>query len=176
MIVPEDEHMEKVVVRGVALDRSEAKVTVTNCPDVPGTVAQLFGVLGRAGVVVDMIIQNASRSARTDVTFTVPRADLAKSVEHLSRIDFIADDAEVGVLSDPEISKISIVGVGMRSHTGVAALAFEALATEGVNVQMVSTSEIKVSVVVAAKYGELALRALHDAFGLGEGPQGADVD
>lgn len=173
MIVPEDENMEKVVVRGVALDRSEAKVTVTNCPDIPGTVAKLFGVLGRAGVVVDMIIQNASRSARTDVTFTVPRADLKKSVEQLSLIDFIADDSEVGFFSDPEISKISIVGVGMRSHTGVAARAFEALAEEGINVQMVSTSEIKVSVVVAAKYGELALRALHDAFGLADAPQSA---
>ncbi|MGB1700176.1 MAG: aspartate kinase, partial [Nannocystaceae bacterium] len=173
MIVPEDESMEKVVVRGVALDRSEAKVTVTNCPDIPGTVAKLFGVLGSAGVVVDMIIQNASRSQRTDVTFTVPRADLRQSVEHLSSIDFISDDAEVEILEDPEISKISIVGVGMRSHTGVAARAFEALAEEGINVQMVSTSEIKVSVVVASKYGELALRSLHNAFGLANGPDAA---
>lgn len=166
MIVPEDQSMEAVVVRGVALDRSEAKVTVTNCPDIPGTVAQLFGTLGSAGVVVDMIIQNASRAEQTDVTFTVPRADLDRSVSELSSIPFIADAGDISILADAEICKISIVGVGMRSHTGVAARAFEALAREGINVQMVSTSEIKVSVVVAAKYGELALRALHDAFDL----------
>ena len=134
--------------------------------DSPGTVAQLFGTLGSAGVVVDMIIQNASRAEQTDVTFTVPRADLDRSVSELSSIPFIADAGDISILADAEICKISIVGVGMRSHTGVAARAFEALAREGINVQMVSTSEIKVSVVVAAKYGELALRALHDAFDL----------
>lgn len=167
-IVPEEEDMESVLVRGVALERNEAKVTLTNCPDVPGTVAQIFGTLASEGVVVDMIIQNASRAGRTDVTFTVPKVDLARSEALLGALDFVAGDEDVGVLQDPAICKISIVGVGMRSHAGVAAKAFAALAGERINVQMVSTSEIKVSVVVAERYGELALRCLHDAFDLGE--------
>jgi len=153
----------------VALDRNEAKVTLTSCPDVPGTVAKVFGTLAAEGVVVDMIIQNASREGRTDVTFTVPKVDLQRSRAMLEALPFVRDDEAVAVLCDPAICKISIVGVGMRSHAGVAARAFSALADEAINVQMVSTSEIKVSVVVAERYGELALRCLHDAFALGTG-------
>ncbi len=165
-IVPEDKSMESVVVAGVALDRNEAKVTLTDVPDIPGSVARIFGALGDAGVIVDMIIQNASHDGRTDVTFTVPRADLDRSRELISKLSFGGEP--VGAITDPEICKISIVGVGMRTHTGIAARAFRLLADEKINIQMVSTSEIKISVVVHERYGELALRVLHDGFGLGD--------
>ena len=166
-IVPETPDMEAVLVAGVALDRDEAKVTLTNCPDVPGTIATVFSALGARGIVVDMIIQNASRDGRTDVTFTVPEAELQRTTETLGELALICEPG-VALLTDAGIAKISIVGVGMRTHAGVAAKAFTILAAEGVNIQMVSTSEIKVSVVVDEKYGELALRALHDGFGLGD--------
>lgn len=166
-IVPETPNMEAVLVAGVALDRDEAKVTLTNCPDVPGTIATLFTVLGERGIIVDMIIQNASRDGKTDVTFTVPQAELQRTTEAIGELPLICEPG-VTLVTDAQIAKISIVGVGMRTHAGVAAKAFTVLAREGVNIQMVSTSEIKVSVVVEEKYGELALRALHDGFGLGE--------
>ena len=164
-IVPEESSMEAVVVAGVALERNEAKVTLTCVPDVPGTIARIFGALAGAGIIVDMIIQNASRDGTTDVTFTVPKSDLQRSRELLSKVDL--GDGAVSLVTDPDICKISIVGVGMRTHAGVAARAFEVLAREGINIQMVSTSEIKVSVVVHERYGELALRALHEGFDLG---------
>lgn len=163
-IVAEQKSLESAVVTGVALDRNEAKVTLTNVPDVPGTIASIFGELAKADVVVDMIIQNASRGGSTDVTFTVPENDLKKAVVVLKGL------GSLEVLSDAEICKISIVGVGMRTHAGVAARAFEVLGRENINIQMVSTSEIKVSVVVHERYGELALRALHAGFGLHESP------
>ena len=169
LIVPETPDMEAVLVAGVALDRDEAKITITNCPDVPGTIASVFTALGSEGVVVDMIIQNASRDGRTDVTFTVPQGDLQRSTELLGELALVCEPG-VELLTDAGIAKISIVGVGMRNHAGVAAQAFEILARETVNIQMVSTSEIKVSIVVAEKYGELALRALHDGFELGRAP------
>ncbi len=160
-IVPETPDMEAVIVAGVALDRDEAKITLTCCPDVPGTIAAVFTALGGRGIVVDMIIQNASREGRTDVTFTVPKAELARAEAALAELPLTREPG-VELLTDAKIAKISIVGVGMRTHAGVAARAFSILADEGVNIQMVSTSEIKVSVVVDEKYGELALRALHD--------------
>lgn len=168
-IVPETPDMEAVLVAGVALDRDEAKVTLTNCPDVPGTIAAVFSALGERGIVVDMIIQNASREGRTDVTFTVPEAELQRTLETLGGLTLLTLPG-VELLTDAQVAKISIVGVGMRTHAGVAAKAFTILAGEGINIQMVSTSEIKVSVVVAEKYGELALRALHAGFGLDQGP------
>jgi aspartate kinase len=164
-IVAEDQDMESVVVRGVALDRNEAKVTLTNCPDVPGTVATVFETLGAADIIVDMIIQNASREGHTDVTFTVPKDQLERTRELLNGIELL-EAPGVEIVTDPAICKISIVGVGMRTHAGVAARAFAALAKERINIQMVSTSEIKVSVVVEERYGELALRALHAGFNL----------
>jgi aspartate kinase len=167
-IVPETPDMEAVLVAGVALDRDEAKITITNCPDVPGTIAAVFTALGHKGILVDMIIQNASREGKTDVTFTVPEAELQQATEILGELELVCHPG-VELLTDAHIAKISIVGVGMRTHAGVAAKAFSVLAKEGINIQMVSTSEIKVSVVVDEKYGELALRALHDGFGLGEG-------
>jgi aspartate kinase len=170
-IVSEYRSMEAPVVVGLALDRNEAKVTLTNVPDVPGVAAMVFNRMAEAGVVVDMIIQNASRDGTTDLTFTVPENDLERSVKELGSLDFPRRE-ELTIVSDPEICKISIVGVGMRSHSGVAAKAFQILATEGINIHMVSTSEIKVSVVVQERYGELALRALHAGFGLDEGPSG----
>lgn len=170
-IVSEYRSMEAPVVVGLALDRNEAKVTLTNVPDVPGVAAMVFNRMAEAGVVVDMIIQNASRDGTTDLTFTVPENDLERSVKELGSLDFPRRE-ELTIVSDPEICKISIVGVGMRSHSGVAAKAFQILAAEGINIHMVSTSEIKVSVVVQERYGELALRALHAGFGLDEGPSG----
>jgi aspartate kinase len=161
-IMSEQRNLESAIVTGVALDRNEAKVTLTSVPDVPGTVAAIFGRLARANIVVDMIIQNASRNGTTDVTFTVPENDLKLAVAELRSVDIASGE----ILSDPEICKISIVGVGMRTHAGVAARAFDILGRENINIQMVSTSEIKVSVVVHEKYGELALRALHAGFGL----------
>jgi aspartate kinase len=168
-IVSEQKSLESAVVTGVALDRNEAKVTLTNVPDVPGTIASIFGALAGADIVVDMIIQNASRGGSTDVTFTVPENDLKKAVAGLRSLE-LPGAGPMEILSDPDICKISIVGVGMRTHAGVASKAFEILARENINIQMVSTSEIKVSVVVHERYGELALRALHAGFGLHEGP------
>jgi aspartate kinase len=165
-IVPEEPHMESIVVSGVALDRDAAKVTLVGVPDVPGIVARIFGALAEVEVVVDMIIQNAGSGGRADVTFTVPQSDLDRAVEALRGLPL--GEVIPQIATDRSIAKISIVGLGMRTHAGVAAKAFQLLAIEGINVQMVSTSEIKLSVVVDERYGELALRALHDGFGLGE--------
>ncbi|MCX4242336.1 aspartate kinase [Paraliomyxa miuraensis] len=166
-IVPEEPGMEDVVVSAVALDRNEAKITLTRVPDVPGTVAALFERLGSAGIVVDMIIQNAAHDGFTDVTFTVPEGELSRARALLQGLELPAGVRPAAILADPGICKVSVVGVGMRSHAGVAAKTFGLLAAEGINVQMVSTSEIKISVVVDERYGELALRCLHDGFGLG---------
>jgi aspartate kinase len=161
-VVEEDSRMEEVSVRGVAYDRDEAKLTVLGVPDRPGVAARLFGPIARANIVVDMIIQNASAAGTTDLTFTVPRADYEKAralVEATAR-----EIGAQGVAGELGVAKVSIVGVGMRTHAGIAARMFEVLAAEGINVQMISTSEIKISVVIDAKYTELAVRALHDAF------------
>ncbi len=163
-VVEEDERMEQVVVSGVAFDRNEAKVSVRGVPDRPGVAAKIFGALSEKSIVVDMIVQDVGEGDRASMTFTVPKADLKRAllvIEPLAR--------ELGALevsSDTGIAKVSIVGVGMRSHAGVAATMFDVLAREGINVLMISTSEIKVSCVIEEKYTELAVRALHDAFGL----------
>lgn len=172
-IVPEEKSMEAVVVSAVALDHNEAKVTVLGAPDVPGTVAQIFGALADAGIVVDMIIQNVSHAGRTDVTFTVPEADLPQAQARLGELRI--GDGPLQVVCDREICKVSIIGLGMRTHAGVAARMFELLAAEGINIEMVSTSTIKVSVVVHERYGELALRCLHAGFGLAEDSADAKV-
>lgn len=165
MIVPEEPAMESIVVSGVALERNEAKLTLVGVPDVPGVVATIFAAMATQGIVVDMIIQNAGADGRADVTFTVPQDELDRACEALGTVQFGATPPVIH--SDRAICKISIVGLGMRTHAGVAAKAFGLLAAEGINVQMVSTSEIKISVVVHERYGELALRVLHDGFGLG---------
>jgi aspartate kinase len=161
-VVREESGMEDVSVAGVACDRDQAKLTVVGVPDRPGVAAQVFGPVAAAGIVVDMIIQNASADGTTDLTFTVPQADYAKAHRILDGVRGTIGGREIR--GDLDLVKVSIVGLGMRTHAGIAARMFEVLAAEGVNVLMISTSEIKISVVVAAKYAELAVRALHDAF------------
>jgi aspartate kinase len=168
LVTKEDREMEQVVVSGVAYDRNQAKITLLGVPDRPGIAARLFGGIARENVVVDMIIQNISQEGLTDISFTVPRVDAKKAMDVVSALarEIGANDVQ---LTD-DIAKVSIVGVGMRSHSGVAATMFETLAREGINIMMISTSEIKISCVMDAKYTELAVRALHDAFGLGNRP------
>jgi aspartate kinase len=164
LVCQEDKSMEDVLVSGIAYDRNEAKIIVRGVPDQPGIAAKIFGPLDERNIVVDLIVQNASLQGRTDLAFTVGKADFAKATETVQEVAR-AIGAE-GVDTDSEIAKVSIVGVGMRNHSGVAAKMFTVLAKEGVNLQMISTSEIKVSCVVHQKYTELAVRALHSAFGL----------
>jgi aspartate kinase len=161
-LVEEDESMDDVLVSGVSYDRNEAKITLQRVPDRPGLAAQIFGPIAAANIVVDMIIQNASEDGTTDLTFTVAKADHKKALAIVEKM-LPALNAK-GVLVDMDIAKISVVGVGMRTHAGVAARMFEVLAAEGINIQMISTSEIKISVVIEAKYTELAVRVLHDSF------------
>ena len=160
--------MEQVVVSGVTYDRNQAKITLLGVPDRPGIAARLFGGIAKEDIVVDMIIKNLSREGLTDISFTVPRADAKKAMDLVSTLvrEIGANDVQL----TEDIAKVSIVGVGMRSHSGVAATMFETLAREGINIMMISTSEIKISCVVDAKYTELAVRALHDAFELGNRP------
>jgi len=164
MVVDEDEIVEQAIVSGIAYSRDEAKITVRRVPDRPGIAAAIFGPLSDGGVNVDMIVQNVSADGTTDMTFTVGRADLprAKAVlnEQIAAIGF----AEI--LADSDVAKISVVGTGMRSHAGVASTMFKSPADRGINTQVISTSEIKVSVLIAADYTELAVRALHTAYGL----------
>ncbi|HXG52621.1 MAG TPA: aspartate kinase [candidate division Zixibacteria bacterium] len=166
-LVEEDPSMDDVLVSGVACDKNEAKITLLGVPDRPGLAAQVFGPIAAAHIVVDMIIQNASEDGTTDLTFTVPKADYKKA---MAIVEKTAPEVRArGVRLDTDIAKVSVVGVGMRTHAGVAARMFEVLAREGINIEMISTSEIKISVVVASKYAELAVRVLHDAFvGSGE--------
>ncbi|MBN2282436.1 MAG: aspartate kinase [Deltaproteobacteria bacterium] len=167
LVTMEDSDMEDLVVSGVTYDKNQAKVTVIHVPDKPGVAARLFTPLSDRDIVVDMIIQNASIEGYTDMTFTVSRKDV-RDVKKL--LDSVASD--VGAQSveyDENISKISIVGVGMKSHAGVASHMFDALAGENINILMISTSEIKISCVIEEKYTELAVRVLHDAFGLDQG-------
>ena len=164
LVVDEDEIVEQATVAGIAYSRDEAKVTVRRVPDRPGIAAAVFGPLAEANVNVDMIVQNVAADGTTDMTFTVSRADLPRAEKTLGE-----HQAEIGfteLIHDPEVAKISVVGVGMRSHTGVANTMFRTLAAKGINIQVISTSEIKVSVLVAAEYTELAVRALHAAYGL----------
>jgi len=166
LVVQEDAEMEKVAVSGIAYNKNEAKITVLRVADRPGIAAKLFGRVAEANIVVDMIVQNISQEGTTDISFTVPRSDYPKVMQIVSGVA-----QEIGaqqVAGDEKIAKISIVGVGMRTHSGVAARMFEALAREKINIMMISTSEIKVSCVIDSKYTELAVRVLHDAFGLAD--------
>ena len=146
----------------------QAKVTIRGVPDRPGIAAQVFGAVSDHGIVVDMIVQNVSRDGNSDISFTVPRTDRGKVVATLAEV--ARRIGAEGVIHDDRIAKVSIVGVGMRSHSGVAARMFQALSAEGINIQMISTSEIAVSCVIEDKYAELAVRSLHDAFELGNEP------
>ena len=168
MVTVEDEEMEIVPVSGVALSRNDARVTITRVPDRPGIAVRLFRPVADANIVVDMIIQNTSIEGYTDLTFTVPEGDLKKTMELIRPVA-----TEVGaqqVVGNKNIAKVSIVGVGMKNNAGVAARMFEALSGENINILMISTSEIKISCVIEDKYGELAVRVLHDAFDLGQPP------
>ncbi len=158
----EDPSMEDVLVSGVTLDQNQAKITIAGVEDRPGLAAKIFGPIADTGIVVDMIIQNASADGRTDLTFTVHRDDLRRALEIVKRIS--AEIGAAGFRYDEPVAKVSVVGLGMRTHAGVAATMFRVLAEERINIEMIATSEIKVSVVVNAKYGELAMRSLHDKF------------
>lgn len=164
MVTKEDKDMEAVLVSGIAYDKNETKIAVMHVPDKPGIAAKLLTPLSDANISVDMIVQNVSEDGFTDFTFTVTKADFKRALAITKEVSVEVNAKEV--LTDENISKISIVGVGMRSHAGVATKMFQALAQEGINIQMISTSEIKVSVIVDAKYTELAVRVLHDAFGM----------
>jgi len=166
LVTNEDADMKRVAVSGVTGDRDQAKITIIGVPDRPGIAARTFGPVAQANIVVDMIIQNVSQASLTDISFTVPRADLGKAVSLVQRVAKEIDAKSVAVTE--AIAKVSLVGVGMRSHSGVAARMFEVLSREGVNIMMISTSEIKISCVIDEKYLELAMRALHAAFGLDE--------
>jgi len=164
MVTKEDKDMEAVLVSGIAYDKNEAKIAVMGVPDKPGIAAKILSSLSDANISVDMIVQNVSGGDLTDFTFTVTKADFKKALAITKEV--ATEIKATGVAADENISKVSIVGVGMRSHAGVATKMFQTLAKEGINIQMISTSEIKVSVVIDAKYTELAVRVLHDAFGL----------
>jgi aspartate kinase len=164
IVTREDPNMEAVVVTGIAHARDQAKVTIRGVPDRPGIAAQVFGTVGDHGIVVDMIVQNVSRDGLSDISFTVPRVDRPTVVATLEEV--AQRIGAESVTYDDRIAKVSIVGVGMRSHSGVAARMFRALSREGINIHMISTSEIAVSCVIEDKYVELAVRALHDAFDL----------
>ncbi len=169
LIVGDDEiegiDMERQLITGIAYDKNEAKITVTRVPDKPGAVANIFGPLADASINVDMIIQNVGREkGETDVTFTVPIADVQKSIDILEK-----QREPIGfnrIVHEPNVAKVSVVGVGMKSHAGVASMMFKALADRGINIQAISTSEIKISVLIEEDYTELAVRVLHTAYGL----------
>ena len=165
LVVDEEEIVEQEIVSGIAHSGNEAKITLVRVPDNPGIAAAIFGPLSEASIIVDMIVQNVSEDGNaTDLTFTVPKDDLARTMEVLEAAqDRLGFERVVG---DPDVVKISVVGVGMRSHAGVAMRMFQALADKGINIQVISTSEIKISVLVSDAYTELALRSLHTAYGL----------
>ena len=167
LVVDEDEIVEQPIVSGIAYSRDDAKVTLRRVPDRPGIAAGVFGALAQANVNVDMIVQNLGADGTTDMTFTVGKADLARTEAELGKAK--ATLGFESILADPDVAKISVVGVGMRSHAGVANTMFRTLAEKGINIQVISTSEIKVSVLIGAEYTELAVRALHSAYGL-DGP------
>jgi len=165
IVCKEEREMERVVVSGVTYNKNEAKIEIMRVPDIPGVAAKLFKPIADANIVVDMIIQTTStEKGCADLAFTVPKTDFSKAL-HIVK-EGVREIGGKEVLSDENIAKVSIIGVGMRSHSNVAALMFSALAREGINIQMISTSEIKISCVIDSKYTELAVRALHDAFEL----------
>jgi aspartate kinase len=166
MVIEEDRAMERVVVSGITYRTDEGKITLKKVPDTPGVAARIFGPLAEENIIVDMIVQNVSEDGYTDLTFTVPKGDMANALQIVKRV--ARGLRAKGVTSDEDIAKVSIVGVGMRSHSGVAAKMFQSLAKEKINIELISTSEIKISCIIEAKYKELAIRVLHKAFALGE--------
>src|SRR5438128_4729564 len=167
LVTKEEHDMEQAVVTGVTHDRSQAKISILRVPDRPGIAARVFGAISAKNIVVDMIVQNISQDGYTDMSFTLPRGDHARAVAELSEV--VREIGARGIVHDERVAKVSIVGVGMRSHSGVASTMFATLAREGINIQMISTSEIAVSCVIEDKYAELAVRTLHDAFDVSRG-------
>jgi aspartate kinase len=171
LLTKEDDIVEQEVVNGITLAKDEAKITLMNLPDIPGIAAGVFGPLAEAAVNVDMIVQNTSADGKsTDMTFTISNADLPRTLDVLKNTPVLKD---IEIRSDENVVKVSVVGIGMRSHAGVAQTMFKALASKGINIQVISTSEIKVSVLIAQEYTELAVRALHSAYGLEKKPKTA---
>ena len=168
LVTKEETGMEQALVTSVTHDRSQAKISILRVPDRPGIAARVFGAIAASNIVVDMIVQNISQDGYTDMSFTLPRGDHARAVADLSEV--VREIGARGIVHDERVAKVSIVGVGMRSHSGVASTMFATLAREGINIQMISTSEIKTSVVIDEKYMELAVRALHKAFDLDQDP------
>jgi aspartate kinase len=168
LVTGEDAQMEQVSVSGVTYDRNQAKVTITGVPDHPGVASKIFKTVSDSGILIDMIIQNVGHEGTTDISFTIPRTDTAKLHEQVGAIE--VDGQHLNLELDDQIAKISVVGVGMRSHSGVATEMFDTLAENEINIKMISTSEIKISCVIDERYTELAVRALHDSFGLGATP------
>ncbi len=164
LVVQEDKSMESAMVSGVAYDKDQARITLVDVYDEPGVAAMIFVPISRANIVVDMIVQNPSREGKTDMTFTVPRGNTEETLKILNKIK--NDIGATGVLHDADVAKVSVIGVGMRNHSGVAAIAFSALKNENINIMIISTSEIKISCLIEEKYTELAVRTLHEAFGL----------
>jgi aspartate kinase len=160
-VTPEEDVMERLVVSGVTTNRDEAKIRIRGVEDRPGVAAHFFTPLSEADIVVDMIIQNVGQDGTTDMTFTVPRSDYSRALEITRKA--AAPSGARAVEGDPHIAKVSVVGLGMKDHAGVASVMFRVLSEEGINIQLISTSEIKISVVVEEKYSELAVRALHAA-------------
>ena len=164
LITEEDEEMEKVLVSGITYNRNEARISIYGVPDVPGVAAKVFGPIGDAGIIVDMIVQTARPDGKADLTFTVPRTDFKQALEIVKKV---AEELKAErIEGDDTIAKVSIIGAGMRTHSGVATKMFETLAKHGINIMMISTSEIKISCVIDEKFTELAVRALHEAFQL----------
>ena len=168
LITLEENHVEDPLISGIAFNRDEAQLTVTGVPDRPGIAAAILGPVGDANVEIDMIVQNVAADGTTDFTFTVHKNDYERGLEIMQRI--AAELGAKGVTGSTEIAKVSVVGVGMRSHAGIASQMFKALAAAGINIRMISTSEIKISVVIEEMYLELAVRTLHKAFGLETAP------
>ena len=164
MVVSEDSGMEQLVVSGVTHDKNQARITITRVPDQPGIAAKIFSPIAEAGILVDMIIQNTRAGGKTDLTFTVPKADFKQTIAIAQKVAKEISAEEV--LGDASIAKISVIGVGMKNHSGVASVMFNTLARENINIIMISTSEIRISCIVAENYAELAVRVLHTAFGL----------
>jgi aspartate kinase len=167
LVTKEEVGMEQAVVTGVTHDRSQAKISILRVPDRPGIAARVFGAIAASNIVVDMIVQNISQDGYTDMSFTLPRGDHARAVSELTEV--VREIGARGIVHNERVAKVSIVGVGMRSHSGVASTMFATLAREGINIQMISTSEIAVSCVIEDKYAELAVRSLHDAFEVARG-------
>jgi len=164
MVVNEEDVMEKLVVSGVTCNKNEARITLRKVPDQPGIAAKVFSPIADAGIQIDMIIQNTRQGGQTDLTFTVPEKDFNQAMQISNRIANEINATEV--LGDSDIAKVSVVGVGMKNHSGVAAKMFSALAAENINIRLITTSEIRISCVITEKYAELAVRTLHDAFSL----------